>query len=134
MVRTLPTQMRLRRLVRLHQEAVERIQDAPGDGRVAAAARSRLLDAMTAVRAAWTADTAAAGELPALRRHVARSLARMETAILATGRRNGDIATAVAEFRDAALPLLFSLRGLESLPDLQIQEWTGASPVLARSA
>lgn len=122
MVRTLATQMRLRRLIRQHQEAVTRLAQAPADRALAPVLRGKLLAAMADVRAAWTADSAAAGELPALRRHVAQALSRMETSILRI--RTGDgLGAPALDFQEAALPLLFCLRGLDAVPGVQLLGW-----------
>src|SRR5437667_11202684 len=74
-MRTLATQVRLRRLIRVHGEYTERLAAAPSDGELARLARARLVQLADDVRRAWLADLAAAEPAPEqslLDRHVAR--------------------------------------------------------------
>lgn len=114
-MRTLATQMRLRRLLRVHAE-YERRLDAEGPaGPMAAAASTRLLQLLRDVRAAWASESHGV-ELAGLRAHVGRSLATMEAATAAMARPGADLARLHAELRDTGLPLVFFLRGLEDSP------------------
>lgn len=129
-MRTLATQMRLRRLLRAHAE-FERRLDAEGlAGPLAAAASARLLQMLRDVRAAWAADSRGV-ELASLRAHVSRSLATMEAATAAMGRPGADRARLHSELRDAGLPLVFFLRGLEDSPSALLVE---VDPPMARTA
>src|SRR6266700_3886606 len=60
-MRTLATQVRLRRLMRVHGEYFERLAAAPSDGELAQLARARLAQLTDDVRRSWLADLAATG-------------------------------------------------------------------------
>jgi len=83
-MRTLATQMRLRRLIRVHTDYVERLAAAPADGELARSARARLLGLSQDVRGAWRADLTGAGGAPGaavLDRHVERTLRLLESVL-----------------------------------------------------
>jgi hypothetical protein len=138
-MRTLRTEMRLRRLIRQHAVLIERLASERGDPEAAAAAERRLRGLLADVRAAWSADLGAAaardmhGELPLLDGHVSRSLKTLEAAIVVLGSRPGLQLEWLAErFRATAVPLLLFLRGLEETPAELLGAW--AAPSLAQSA
>lgn len=129
---TLVTQMRVRRLLRLHAAEVDRMRQGTMPRRVRSAAVRKLLDATANVRAGWAAEVAAGepGEtggrstaspsrtaLAGLQRHVHRSLLAAETAIARLEHAGADLDRETAEFREATVPLLFFLRGLEQAAD-----------------
>ena len=60
-MRTLATQVRLRRLIRVHGEYTERLAATPADGELAQLARGRLLQLADDVRRSWRTDLAATG-------------------------------------------------------------------------
>jgi hypothetical protein len=107
----------------MHQETLEQLPAPDRERRAMIAARARLLDQLTAVREGWSAETGAAGELPAVQRHVARALIRIETAILALGSARLDPVAASRDFEEAALPLVFLLRGMDTMPEAQVAAW-----------
>ncbi|MGH7904092.1 MAG: hypothetical protein ACREPA_08200 [Candidatus Dormibacteraceae bacterium] len=139
-MRTLQTQMRLRRLVRAHSEFSARLAAAPPSRQLAGAARDRLLKLTADLRETWAREAvlplpaAAAAELPArpLQRHVSRAIAAIEVAIVAMDRPGVDLNGLDAEFQEAALPLMLCLQGLEHLPQDQLAGLL--RPELARSA
>jgi hypothetical protein len=139
-MRTLGTQVRLRRLLRQHGEALDRLRAAPGDLEAAAAARRRLGDLVNDVRDAWSADVSAvrlpvaATELPVFDSHVRRSLRALEGTVAEYDRAPSDdrLQWLAAQFHAAAIPLLLFLRGLEETPDELLEGWL--APVLAKSA
>jgi len=116
-MRTLATQMRVRRLIRVHAEYLERLAAAPADGELAQQARSRLLQLTADVRRSWRADRAAGGKgLEVLDRHVERTLRALESVIAELARPAADRIWLHERFQDAAVPLLLVLRGLEEAP------------------
>jgi hypothetical protein len=130
-MRTLATQMRLRRLLRAHAEYERRLDAEGAAGPLAAAGSARLLQLLRDVRAAWEADSQGV-ELAGLRAHVSRSLAAMEAATAAMSRPGQDRARLHSGLRDTGLPLVFFLRGLEDSPSAVLRE-VDPSP-MARSA
>ena len=135
-MRTLGTQVRLRRLLRQHGEAVDRLRATPGDLEVASAARRRLLDLVSDVRSAWVADVAAVtvAELPVFDSHMRRSLRALEASVAEYDRAPSDerLRWLAGQFHATAVPLLLFLRGLEETPEDLLEGWL--APVLAKSA
>ncbi len=128
-MRTLELQVRVRRLLRIHAEYAARLATEPGSQELAPAARDRLLELLRELRAAWTA----LGPPESLRRYVLGAAGAMEAAVATLGTPGISLARSVSEFREAALPLLFFLRGVETesaLPELELLEAAG----LPRSA
>lgn len=135
-MRTLLTQMRLKRLIRLHEQCVERMGGGSGSfeprGLRQATVR-RLLAAVDDVQAAWRVESANGGSLPGLDRHVRRALAAIRAEVAALERPGVDAAARAGELRDAVIPLLFFLRGLEGTRDDALLAWLSPRP-LQRSA
>lgn len=131
-MRTLQTQLRLRRLLRSHAEYLERLRAEPADAELARAAAARLRQLIEDVRGAWLAESAGGGPEP-LRRHVSRTLTALESAAAELRRPNTDLEWLGERFRESAAPLLFFLRGLEDAPDDQLRAWLAPQP-LSRSA
>jgi hypothetical protein len=135
-MRTLATQVRLRRLIRVHGEYMERLAAAPADGELARLARARLTQLSEDVRRAWLADLAAAEPAPEqalLDRHVTRSVKAIDSVLAELTRPAGDRDWLRERFQEAAVPLLLCLRGLEDAPAELLGEWL-APRRLARSA
>jgi hypothetical protein len=125
-MRTLATQVRLRRLIRVHGEYMERLAAAPSDGELAQLARARLARLTDDVRRAWLADLAAAEPAPEqslLDRHVTRSVKAIDSVLAELTRPAGDRDWLRERFREAAVPLVFFLRGLEDAPAELVGEW-----------
>jgi hypothetical protein len=121
-MRTLETQIRLRRVIREHQDLTNRLGEAPGDAELAAAARHRLVGLIGGLKESWSRESGA--EAPeAVRRHVVRSLSGLEAIAARLGTAGVAVDRQESEFDDAALPLLFLLRGLEA-----------AEPAIGRTA
>jgi hypothetical protein len=112
-MRTLGTQVRLRRLIRVHGELVARLLAEPENRELAAASVSRLLTICRDVRELWSSESAPGPEDAAVRRHVTRALTAVEVAIAELEAPGADVARLAAEFQDAAVPLVYMLRGLE---------------------
>ena len=135
-MRTLGTQVRLKRLLRIHADYLQRLAvEGAAPAPVAAAAATRLLEVIGDVRAAWAADlrAAAPGEQAALRRHVSRALSSLEASAAALGRPGADARRLAADFRETAVPLVFFLRGLEETGDDALLAWLAPQP-LGRTA
>jgi len=131
-MRTLQTQLRLRRLLRSHSEYLERLRAEPADPELARTAAARLGQLIGDVRTAWLAESAGGGPEP-LRRHVSRTLSALESAAAELRRPNTDLEWLGERFRESAAPLMFFLRGLEDAPEEQLNAWLAPQP-LSRSA
>jgi hypothetical protein len=133
-MRTLLTQMRLKRLIRLHGQYAERSHAGGGrDARAREAVVRRLLAAVDDVQDAWRVEFGDAGHLAGLDRHVRRALAAIRAEIAVLERPTTDVAARSGEFRDTVIPLLFFLRGLEETRDDALLAWLDPRP-LQRSA
>ena len=123
-MRTLGIQVRLRRLIRAQAEAAERMAAEPQNRELASAAVARLLAICAGVRHAWNVASpgvAAGGELVTVQRSVARSLSAIEALVAELELPGADVGRLSADLREAVVPLVYLLRGLEE-------------PRLARSA
>jgi hypothetical protein len=115
-MRTLGTQVRLRRLLRVQAEQAARLLAEPENRELAAAVVARLLSICADVRELWARESAGApvsDDLGAIRRQVTRSLTAVEVAVAELESPGADVARLSGEFQDAAVPLLYLLRGLE---------------------
>jgi hypothetical protein len=131
-MRALGTQVRLRRLLRAYGDYLERLSSDPEDRRLAEAARSRLLELLAGLRQAWLMESGERlqeAELTALRRHVSRAFSAMEAALAGLEQPGASPERRLAEFKEAALPLVFFLRGLEELPERQVLDWLRPRPL-----
>jgi hypothetical protein len=131
-MRSLQTQVRLRRLLRVYAEYSDRLAQGPADPALAAAARSRLFELAANLHEAWAEDSVTVA-VPAIRRHVNRTLAAVDQAIAGLGRLSADPQRLAVDLQEAALPLLLMLRGMEDVADRQVLDWLGAG-ALAKSA
>jgi len=130
-MRTLQTQMRVRRALRVEAEYQRRLYAEGPSPDLARAGAARLLQVLRDVRAAWSQESAGT-DLAGLRGHVSRCLSAMEAAAAGLERPGADLADVSARFRDAGVPLVFFLRGLEDSSDPVLAELTGTA--LKRSA
>jgi len=131
-MRTLGTQVRLRRLLRLEGELVQKLASPEADSRLRRVVTRRLLEAIGDIRTAWTADlraTADGAGLGELRRHVSRTLATLEAQAASFERPAVDLPSFDSEFRQVAVPLLFFLRGVEDAGDLALLAWLAPEPL-----
>src|ERR1700694_2153724 len=131
-MRSLQTQVRLRRLLRVYNDYSDRLADSPGDNRLAAAARSKLFQLAGQLHEAWTEDSATVA-VSAIRRHVTRTLAAVDQAIASLGRPSSNPRSLAEDLQEAALPLLLMLRGMEDVADHQSLDWRGGG-ALAKPA
>jgi len=118
-MRTLGTQVRLRRLIRTFAEVVDRLESEPLDRLVAASAVSRLQGLAEGVREAWDGELAAGRPEEPLVRFVEGSLRTAGLAVAGLGQDGADLALLRDDFEGAALPLDVFLRGLDAAPALQ---------------
>ena len=132
-MRTLATQMRLRRLLRTQLEYQQRLVTEGSSGPVAAAASARLLQLVQDVRGTWGRESQGA-DLAGLRSYVQRSLAAMEAAAAALAQPGADVARLGGDLRDAGVPLVFFLRGLDDSDAPVLAELAGRLPALPRTA
>jgi hypothetical protein len=118
-MRTLSTQVRLRRLIRLFDEALNRLVSDPHERQMAASTVARLLELAGQVREAWRRENASS-ELPgSLDRYVRDTLRTIELAIAGVQQAGADLELLRQDFEGAALPLEIFMRGLDSEPALQ---------------
>ncbi|HEX4212437.1 MAG TPA: hypothetical protein VIA06_03805 [Candidatus Dormibacteraeota bacterium] len=132
-MRTLLTQARLKRLIRMQADAIRRLDHEAAVPPARTVLVGRLISAAEDVRMAWRSECPEGMRQTGLGRHVTRQLAACLASIAALERRGADVEARNVEFRDAALPLLFFLRGLEDTADDALAAWLGR-PALARSA
>ena len=130
-MRTLATQMRLRRLLRTQAEYQRRLVGEALPGPLAAAAAARLLQLLSEVRATWERE-AQGLDVPGLRSHVSRSLAAMQAAAAGLDRPAADAERLGAELREVGVPLVFFLRGLDDSEAPVLAELAGRE--LSRTA
>jgi hypothetical protein len=131
-MRSITTQLRLRRLVRAYGEYADRLSRSPADPTLGSAARTRLAELAADLHGAWNGDSRSL-TISAVRRQVARGLAEVDAAVAGFGRDAADPRTGAERLRESALSLLLMLRGMDDLPDRTVQEWLG-SEELARTA
>lgn len=142
-MKTLGTQVRLRRLVRVHGEAIDRLSAGATEPEAVEAVSARLRGLLTDVWRAWQSDTAlasASGQpAPAeLDRHLRRSLKAMDAAAAALARPGGDQVQNLqwlrGQFREAALPLQYMLAGLDTEAPAALSVLPGGDAELSRTA
>jgi hypothetical protein len=118
-MRTLSTQVRLRRLIRAFAESLDRLLSEPAERQMVASVASRLEELAAGVREAWTRESAGGRPEAALERYVSDSLRTVELAIAGLAQEGSDLELLQRDFEDAALPLEVFLRGLDAQPALQ---------------
>jgi len=118
-MRTLGTQVRLRRLIRAFAESVDRLQSEPGQRLLAAGSVRRLQALAESLRLAWLAESAAGRPDGAFRRYVETALRTADLAIAGLDQAGADLELLRRDFDDAALPLEVFLRGLDAQPVLE---------------
>ena len=118
-MRTLSTQVRLRRLVRLFGESVDRLASEPFELRRAGSVSDRLIELVDDVRDAWSAESRLRPPESALERYVDESLRTLELAAAGLQQAGADLELLRRDFEAAALPLEVFLRGLDGEPALQ---------------
>ena len=118
-MRTLATQVRLRRLVRAFGETQRRLASEPADRRLVNALVDRLEELAVEVRESWRQESAMRPLEPRLDRYVRGSLRTAELAVAGLRQAGADLELLRGDFEVAALPLEVFLRGLDSEPALQ---------------
>lgn len=118
-MRTMATQLRLRRLLRQHQDLSARLATEGADGRFHAAARARLAELLRDLHEAWSQESAGIRLTP-VRTHVGERLADLDRALAGFGEAGGQ-----QRVTETGLGLLLMLRGLDDVPDQQVREWLG---------
>lgn len=118
-MRTLGIQVKLRRLIRVFEEAVNRLSSEPFELRQAGLLVERLLELSAEVREAWVNEGRVRPPEPALERYVAESLRSIDFAIAGLGQAGANLELLQADFEAAALPLEVFMRGLDMVPALQ---------------
>jgi hypothetical protein len=118
-MRTLSTQVRLRRLIRSFGEAVGRLLSEPMERQRSGSVVSRLLELSQQVHEAWEHENAISALSPAVERYVHESMRSMELAITGLHQSGADLELLRSDFEVAALPLEVFMRGLDAEPALQ---------------
>src|SRR5438093_164227 len=118
-MRTLATQVKLRRLVRAFGEARERLLSEPFDRRHAGPVVDRLLELAADARESWRRETLLRPLEAPLDAYVAGALRTAELAIAGLHQAGADLELLRSDFETAALPLEVFLRGLDAEPALQ---------------
>ena len=118
-MRTLATQVRLRRLIRTFADLVDRLLAEPAERSLAVSTVSRLQGLAEGVRDAWDGEAAAGRPEDALARYVEQAMRMAELAIAGLSQAGADLELLRDDFESAALPLEVFLRGLDVAPALQ---------------
>ncbi len=104
-MRTLQTQVKLRRLIRSTAEAFSRLRWQPAERRMADAIVDRLLGLAAEVRESWAEDALSGRPGEALSAFMAESLRMAELAISGAAQEGSDLELLRQDFERAALPL-----------------------------
>jgi len=118
-MRTLSTQVRLRRLIRAFDEALNRLLSDPHERRMVGSAAARLLELAEAVRDAWRRENASSPLPRSLERYVREALRTIDLSIAGVQQAGADLELLRQDFEGAALPLEIFMRGMDSEPALQ---------------
>ncbi|HKW72540.1 MAG TPA: hypothetical protein VJQ08_06915 [Candidatus Dormibacteraeota bacterium] len=118
-MRTLATQVKLRRLIRAFAETRSRLAAEPRDRRVVGALVDRLQELSGEVRDTWRRESVARPLEAPLGRYVRDALRTAELAIAGLRQAGADLELLRSDFESAALPLEVFLRGLDTEPALQ---------------
>ena len=128
-MRTLVTQMRLKRLIREEVEFRRRLAESSPDPLLAAVAVARLRDLMDSFERSWGTEAASGGSLPLVAGHVRREMERLRRLIPGVGEARHPFGEG-DRFQEAAVPLLFLLRGLDQAGDEVLAGWWDQRPRL----
>ena len=118
-MRTLATQVKLRRLVRAFSEAQVRLASEPLARGLAGSLIDRLQELSGELRESWRRESMTRPLEPALDRYVKESLRWVDLAIAGLRQAGADLELLRSDFEGAALPLEVFLRGLDAEPALQ---------------
>ena len=118
-MRTLSTQVRLRRLIRSFDEAVNRMLSEPYERQAGGSVVARLQELAGQAREAWRRENVASPLPGSLERYVRESFRTVELAIAGLQQAGADLELLRSDFEEAALPLEVFMRGLDAEPALQ---------------
>lgn len=118
-MRTLATQVRLRRLDRAFSEALDRLLSEPAEREMVGLISAKLLELASDVRDSWRRESAQNMPAAALDAYVKEALRSAEFAIAALPQTGADLELVGHDFENAVLPLEVFLRGLDAEPALQ---------------
>jgi hypothetical protein len=118
-MRTLSTQVRLRRLIRSFDEAVNRLLSDPHERAMAGSVVARLVELAAEVRESWRRENTPGSVPRPLDRYVRGSLRTIDLAIAGVQQAGADLELLRSDFEEAALPLEIFMRGLDAEPALQ---------------
>ena len=118
-MRTLATQVKLRRLARTSAESWNRLVSDPLERTRVGSTVDRLLELSAVVRETWRHEADAAALDGALELYVVGSLRSAELAISGLQQAGADLELLRDDFEAAVLPLEVFLRGLDAEPALQ---------------
>jgi hypothetical protein len=118
-MRTLATQVRLRRLERAFSEALDRVLSEPAEREMVGLISAKLLELVADVRESWRRESGLARPADALDAYVKDALRTAEFAIAALPQTGADLELLGRDFEGAVLPLEVFLRGLDAEPALQ---------------
>ncbi len=118
-MRTLGTQVKLRRLIRVYGEAADRLRSEPLERGLVGSVVDRLLELSGELREAWTRESLIRPPEAALERYVKDSLRSIELAIVGLQQAGASVELLQRDFEAAALPLEVFLRGLDAEPALE---------------
>ena len=118
-MRTLATQVRLRRLDRAFSEALDRLLSEPAERGMVGLIAAKLLELAEDVRESWRRESVLSRPADALDAYVKEALRTAEFAIAALPQAGADLELIGRDFEGAVLPLEVFLRGLDSEAALQ---------------
>jgi hypothetical protein len=118
-MRTLATQVRLRRLARAFSEALDRLMSEPAEREMVGLISAKLLELAGDVRESWRRESGMSRPAEALDAYVKEALRTAEFAIAALPQTGADLEMLGRDFEGAVLPLEVFLRGLDAEPALQ---------------
>src|SRR5437879_4826076 len=115
-MRTLGTQVKLRRLIRTFGESADRLASDPFQRQMAGSIVDRLLELAGQVRESWLRESLATPQAPPLDGYVKEALRTAELAIAGLQQAGADLELLRSDCEGAALPLEVFLRGLDTEP------------------
>ena len=118
-MRTLSTQVKLRRLVRSTSDSFSRVRWQPSELSMSGSIVDRLLGLAAEVRESWAQEAISGRPGEALSAFVGESMRMAELAISGMAQEGSDLELLQQDFDRAALPLEVFLRGLDAEPALQ---------------
>jgi hypothetical protein len=118
-MRTLQSQVKLRRLIRSTSEAITRLRWEPSQRVMAGSIVDRLLELAAEVRESWAQEAVAGRPGEPLSAFVAEALRSLELAIAGVAQDGSDLQLLRQDFDRAAQEHLERQRGLDAEPALQ---------------